>query len=133
MSQNFQLGILQENNQKLVDFANNTGSFVEVVLEIDGQVIKGYCYPPFHHKPIRRSRSGEALPFSNAGRVRALVYSGIGSYKDETDYEVPPLIRRKLNQMNQFSTDQILMERAKRKVIFHRTGSGPVEVLEIPY
>lgn len=133
MSQNFQLGILQENNQKLVDFANNTGGFVEVVLEIDGQVIKGYCYPPFHHKPIRRSRSGEALPFSNTGRVRALVYSGVGNYKDDTDYEVPPLIRRKLNQMNQFSTDQILMERAKRKVIFHRTNSRPVEVLEIPY
>lgn len=130
---NFKLGVVEENNQRVVNFTNNTANFVEVVVEIDGKLVKGYCYPPFHHKPIRRLRSGEKLPFSNAGCIRAYVYAGIGHYKDELGSDVPPFIQRKLNHQENFNTDQILQERLKRKVTFRRTSLRPVEVLEIPY
>lgn len=147
MQNNFHLGLLEDNGKRVVDFTNNTGNFVEVVLEIDGQVVKGYCYPPFHHKPIRRLRSGESLPFARSGRVRAYVYAGTGSYsqanacrgnyksnyKDNVDDELPPFIRRKLNHQENFNTDQILQERLKRKVTFHRTNSNPIQILEVPY
>jgi hypothetical protein len=130
---NFQLSVLEDGGKKVVDFSNNTNSFVEVVLDIDGRIIKGYCYPPFHHKPIRRARNGEALPFSKSGHIRAFVFSGVGQFKDDTDYEVPPWIRRKLYQNGHIDTDRIIQENTKRKVTFRRTSSHPVEVLEIPY
>ena len=130
---NFTLNLTQENGTRLVDFSNNTNNFVEVVLDIDGRVIKGYCYPPFHHKPIRRLRSGEALPFSANGRVRAYVFGGVSQFKDDTDYEVPPWVRRKLYQNGHITTDNLFQEPQKRKVSFRRTSTNPIEVLEIPY
>ncbi len=133
MPRNFQMQVLGDNEYKVIDFTNNSPNFVEVVVEIDGKPVKGYCYPPFHHKPIRRLRNGDALPFSRFGLVRAYVYSGIGSYKDDTDYEMPPFIRRKLNHQENFNTDQMLQERLRRKVTFRRTSTRPVEVLEVPY
>jgi len=129
---NYQMQVLGQDGARVIDFANNTGAFVEVVLEIDGKLVKGYCYPPFHHKPIRRQRTGETLPFSHGGTLRAYIYSGLGKYKDDTDYDTPPFIRRKLNDFKFLNTDQLMQER-KRKVIFRRTSSEPIQVLEIPY
>lgn len=138
MNSTFELKVATENNQKVVDFANNTPNFVEVVLNIDGNLVKGYCYPPFHHKPIRRQRTGEALPLGEHGRIQAYVYSGIGQYKSgDVDYDIPPIIRFKLNQDRfkkiRLTTDNLLQRRANQKVSFKRLSNNPVEVLEIPY
>ncbi len=130
---NFSLSLVSENGNRLVDFSNNTNNFVEVVLDIDGSVIKGYCYPPFHHKPIRKLRDGRALPFSNSGRVRAYIFSGIGQLKNDVDLDVPPWIRRKLYEKGHISTDQIIQQPHIQKVIFRRTSLNPIEMLEIPY
>lgn len=135
---NFELKTINDGGTQVLDFANNTPNFVEVVVNIDGKEIRGYCYPPHHHKPIRKMRDGSRLPFSKSGRVRAYVYAGIGQYKEEeVDYEVPPFIRFKLNQdrfkQEGINTDSLIRQRLNRKVTFRRSSNNPIEVLEIPY
>lgn len=129
---NYQIKVIKENNRQLVDFANNTPNFVEVVLEIDGQLIKGYCYPPYHHKPIRRMRDGRSLPFSTSGTIRAFVYQGSANYIERDDSDVPAFIHFKINEHKKLSTDDILQKRLARRVKFHRMSDRP-EMLEIAY
>jgi len=129
---NYQMQVLGQDGARVVDFTNNTGAFVEVVLEIDGKLVKGYCYPPYHHKPIRRMRTGHALPFSETGTVRAYVYQGRGEYKNNEDPDVPTFIRFRINQNSNLSTDDMIQRRLRHKVTFRRTSTKP-EILEIPY
>lgn len=135
---NFELKVVNENGGRALDFVNKTANFVEVVFSLDGQLIKGYCYPPYHHKPVKKMRDGSQLPFSQKGKVRAFIYSGAGQYKeDETDYEVSPFVRFRLNQdrfkEDGFNADSMLRQRPNPKVTFRRTSNNPMEVLEVNY
>lgn len=127
MHQPFQLAVVETEQGKNIDFANQTSDFVEVLFSIDGKEVKrgelfdfqtrGYCYPPEHHKPIRMMKSGQELPFKAHGMVKAYVFAGQGEYKNE-DYEVPAFIRKKLRN---------------RVVSFSRASHQPIAVLEVPY
>jgi len=146
MSKQFQVSILEQSDQKQIDFANNTDNFVEVVFTIDGKEVKygnqfservrGYCYPSFHHKPIRTMANGDQLPFGSSGVVQAIVYSGIGKTIEE-DLDVPPFIRFKLNerrfQQSGADIDTFIKQSPKKKASFKRTSNRPIAILEIPY
>lgn len=144
MTKTFELSVIEENGHKQIDFANYSQSFVEVVFTIDDREVKtgsyfspsvkGYCYPPSHHKPIRTLANGHQLPFANRGTIKAYIYSGVGELVEQ-DYDVPPFIRYKLNE-RRFESDRAsirnLLSRNK-KARFKRFSSNPIEVLEIPY
>lgn len=134
----FELRKMEDGGTQVLDFANHTANFVEVVVAIDGREVRGYCYPPYYHKPIRKMRSGEALPFGQSGRIKAYIYSGMGNFKDEdVDYDVPPFIRLRLNQerfkKEGLSLDLFSKQKTNRKVTFKRFSNNPIAVLEIPY
>jgi hypothetical protein len=144
MTKPFELSIIKENGSKQIDFANYSQSFVEVVFTIDNKEVKngtyyspsvkGYCYPPSHHKPIRTMANGKQLPFANSGTLRAYVYTGVGELIEE-DYDVPPFIRYKLNEQR-FRNNKANMHNfmsQNKKANFKRIGISPIEVLEIPY
>lgn len=146
MPKTFKLSAIKENSNRQIDFANYSSSFVEVVFTIDNKEVKygdyfspsvkGYCYPPNHHKPIRTMANGNQLPFANQGTIKAYVYAGVGELVEE-DYDVPPFIRYKLNEQrshgNKTSISNLLSHSIKNKARFKRIGSSPIEILEIPY
>ena len=143
MHKTFELSIIEENGNKQIDFANHSQSYVEVVFTIDNKEvkngiyfspsIKGYCYPPSHHKPIRTMINGDQLPFTNRGTIKAYIYAGVGELIEE-DYDVPPFIRYKLNE-RRFRDDSAIRNLLShnKKARFKRIGSNPIEILEIPY
>ncbi len=112
----FKLGILASETGKTIDFANHTSDFVEVVFSVGGQEVKGYCYPPDHHKPVKRMKNGKDLPFGEHGKVTAYVYAGQGEFKNE-NLDIPAIIRKKM----------------RRVVRFRRTQTQPIAVLEVTY
>jgi hypothetical protein len=136
---NFNLKVLDDRGKRVIDFANNTPNFVEVMLNIDGQVVRGYCYPPYHHKPIRTVRGGGSLPLSEHGQIQAFVFAGIGQYKkiNNDELSVPPFIRFYLNQdkfrQEGSDMDSVLRQKLAQKVIFHRTSQTPIEIINISY
>ena len=146
MPNQFKVSVLEQDGRKQIDFVNNTDNFVEVVFTIDGKEVKygnafaenirGYCYPPFHHKPIRKMANEDVLPFSQSGTVQAYVYGGIGK-TIEKDYDVPPFIRFKLGERKYDSArtdiDKILRDGSRQKAVFKRTSNRPIAFLEIPY
>lgn len=103
----FELTVQTIGDQRVIDFANHSKDFVEVVFTIDGQEtktgetynpsIKGYAYPPKLHKLIKGMADGSPLPFSeHGGEVAAYIFAGIGQYKPE-DIDKPPLLRQKIS------------------------------------
>ena len=145
MTKTFELSIVKENNTRQIDFANHSSNFVEVVFTIDNKEvkygdyfspsIKGYCYPPSHHKPIRTMKNGSNLPFATRGTLKAYIYAGTGELI-EKNYDVPPFIQFKLNE-KRFRDDKTIMRnffsRGGERARFRRLGNNPIEVLEIPY
>ncbi|MBI1833475.1 MAG: hypothetical protein HYR90_01490 [Candidatus Andersenbacteria bacterium] len=116
MISQYLLRVAEQQNDRVIDFTNNTSDFVEVVFDVDGKEVKGYCYPPRHHKPVRRMRTGEPLPLGKHGVVTAYVYPGEADL-DERDLDIPPFLRWRL----------------KKKVRFHRTSQSPAVVLTAAY
>ena len=112
--------------QKVIDFANNSKEFVEVVFTIDGREVKegkpfdasvkGYGYPPKLQKPVKKMKNGSPLPFGKHGQVLAYVYAGTGSYKDE-DLIKPTFLRHQL----------------VTRIGFKRKSNEPIEVLKVTY
>lgn len=126
MSTDYNLDIIEGEGNTSVNFANNTDSWVEVILELDGWEIRegkmfshaqrGYCYPPKYQKEVSKTKDGSKLPFNPQGGVlRAHVWRGRGEYKHSLD--IPTFLRKKL----------------KQKARFKRTDRNPVEVLEVNY
>jgi len=123
----YKLDITQKDQNKKIDFANNTNEFVEVVFVIDNKEVKngqvyshetrGYCFPPGYNKDIKTMKNGEPLPFGKKGTVKAYIFEGEGKYK-ERDYSVPAFISRKMDG---------------RKAIFKRLANTPTQVLEMQY
>jgi hypothetical protein len=123
----FDLSVTTEEGVSVIDFANNTNDFVEVIFAIDGREvkegrkmnfsIKGYGYPPKLEKPVKRMRSGESLQFSSkGGEVVAYIFAGEGEYKDN-NLEVPTFLRKKI----------------AKKIRFKRISDEPIQVLKIKY
>ncbi len=139
LHKNFDLKVIEDRGKRIIDFTNSTPNFVEVVLNIDGQVVRGYCYPPYHHKPIRTVRGGGALPLAEHGQIHAFVYAGIGEYKKTNDdvLSVPPFIRFHLNQdrfrQEGLDMDSVLRQKLAQKVTFHRSSQTPIEIININY
>ena len=144
MRQPFQMSLLELNGQKQIDFANNSSDFVEVVFTVNGREVRlgenfssnvrGFCYPPFHHKPIRTMSNGGELPLEGSGTIKAIVYSGIGKTQED-DLDVPPFIRYKLNEkrFQSHNRDNILRQGLKKRAAFRRSSSNPIAILEIPF
>ncbi len=123
----FKLNIIDIDNQKAINFANNSQDFVEVIFAIDGYEAregkiltaktKGYCYPPKLEKPVKKMESGERLSFRpSGGEVVAYIFAGVGKYKDE-DLDKPTFLRHQLVS----------------RVKFKRTSSEPVAILKTKY
>lgn len=124
---NFKLSITNLEGKKVINFANNSNDFVEVVFTIDGKevkrgkditsITKGYAYPPNLEKTVKKMEDGSLLPFSeNGGEVVAYIFGGSGKYKDE-DIEKPAFARHQLVS----------------KVKFKRSSNEPIEILKVTY
>lgn len=113
----FKLNIIDIDNQKAINFANNSKDFVEIIFAIDGYEAregkmltaktKGFCYPPKLEKPVKKMESGEVV---------AYIFAGVGKYKDE-DLDKPTFLRHQLVS----------------RVKFKRTSSEPVAILKTKY
>jgi hypothetical protein len=123
----FNLSIATLEGKKVINFANNSKDFIEVIFTIDGKEvkegkdlsseIKGYAYPPKLEKPVKKTKAGNPLQFSpRGGDVVAYIFAGQGSYKNE-DIDKPAFLRHKLVD----------------KVSFKRTSDRPIEILKIKY
>jgi len=127
MSDKFNLKVVNENGEKKVFFANKTDDFVEVLLEIDGRELKrgdavlpstrGYCYPPRYERAITKLKTGQALPFSETGKITAKVFAG-QALREEEDLDVPTFIWKKM---------------PKKTVHFTRDSDHPFITLEEGY
>jgi hypothetical protein len=126
-SDNFSLKMDILDGKRIINFANNSSKFVEVIFTIDsteclnGQPfkdfrIKGYGYPPKLQKTVKHLMNGNPLPFSDNGIIRAYIFEGDGKYRDD-DIDKPALFRK------------VLVSRIK----FKRNGDTPMETLEIKY
>ena len=123
----YELSVINLEDQKVINFFNNSKNFVEVIFTIDGKEAKegkeltrdtkGYAYPPKLEKPVRKTKAGVPLRFSpNGGEVVAYIFAGQGNYKDE-DIDKPAFLRHKLVD----------------KIKFKRIIDQPVEILKIKY
>ena len=123
----FNLSVTTLDNRKVINFANNSKDFIEVIFTIDGkeakegkeltQDTKGYAYPPKLEKPVKKTKAGTPLQFNpRGGEVVAYIFAGQGNYKDE-DIDKPAFLRHKLVD----------------KIKFKRTSDQPIEVLKIKY
>ncbi len=119
----YQLSIIEIEGRKVINFANRSSDFVEVIFAIDGKdvnegkdvspEIKGYAYPPRLEKPVKKTKKGVPIVLGpHGGEVYAYVFSGVGRYREE-DMEIPTFLRYKL-------VDTIK---------FKRTSDQPVEIL----
>lgn len=123
MSDAFRLNIKEFEGQKVINFANNSSEFVEVIFTVDGKEVKegkildqstrGYGYPPKLEKPVRKMKDGTPLRIDRCASITAYVFSGNGSYKNE-DLDKPTFLRHKL--VDKFS--------------FRRTAHEPIAILE---
>ena len=124
MSVPYSIKVQSMDEGDFIYFANNTKEFVEVVFVVNGREVragklyvegvKGFGYAPKLEKPVRKDREGNFIPLKKGDAVRAMVYRGEGSYKDE-DLEKPTFLRHRL--IDKFS--------------FKRTSDEPVEILEM--
>lgn len=123
----FSISIIKIDDNKAINFTNNSKDFVEVIFTIDGKEVregkdpnektKGYSYPPKLEKPVKKMKDGSILPFNrNGGDVVAYIFAGDGRYVDE-DIDKPAFLRHKLVD----------------KIKFHRTSQTPIEILRIKY
>ncbi len=123
----FEISIATLDGRKVINFANRSPKFVEVVFAIDGKEVKynkavsadtkGYAYPPNLEKPVRMTMDNQPLTFrSSGGVVQAYIFEGDGQFKDE-DIDIPTFIRSKI----------------VKKVTFKRKGDRPIEILEVRY
>lgn len=123
----FSLSVATEEGTRVINFANNSNDFVEVIFAIDGKEVKegkkvdfgskGYGYPPKLEKPVKRMRNGEPLQFSpKGGEVMAYVFAGEGEYKNE-DLDKPTFLRNKL------------VDRIK----FKRASDNPIQTIKTTY
>ena len=121
----FELSIKEVEGKKVINFANNTKDFVEVVLVINGKEtktwkefspeIKGHAYPPKLDKPIKKDKKGNPLEFDpDRDEIIAYVFEGEGKYKEE-DIEKPAFLRHKMVD----------------KIIFKRTSNEPIKVIKL--
>jgi hypothetical protein len=123
----YKFEIKEIEGKRVINFANNSSDFIEVVFAIDEKEVKegkypsektrGYAYPPKLEKPVKKMKDETPLMFNpRGGKVTAYIFAGIGSYKDE-DLDKPRFIRHKLVD----------------KIRFKRMSNKPVEVLEVSY
>jgi len=123
----FEISIKNLDGKKVINFANNTKNFVEVVFAIDGREVKngekisedtkGYAYPPKLEKTVKKMKDGSSLQFSpHGGEVIAYIFEGDGKYKDE-DIEKPAFLKHKLVD----------------RIIFKRTNDEPIKIIKIKY
>ena len=123
MSPLFRLNIKEVEGKQVINFANDSADFVEVVFTIDGKEVKegkvpdqstrGYGYPPKLEKPVKKMKNGLILSIARNATIQAFIFPGVGSYKEE-DIEKPAFLRHKL--VDKFS--------------FRRTADEPIAVLE---
>ena len=124
---NYKLSIESLEGRKVINFANNSNDFVEVIFTIDDKEVKrgknislstkGYAYPPKLEKTVKKMEDGSFLPFNdNGGEVLAYIFAGHGRYKDE-DIEKPAFARHQLVS----------------KVKFKRSSNEPIEILKVNY
>jgi hypothetical protein len=122
----FSLSLIDIDGQKMINFANHSQQFVEVIFTIDGAEVKngrkfnlkvrGYAYPPKLEKPVKRMKNDKPLKFKSSGVIKAYIFAGEGEYK-EADLDKPAFSRNKLVS----------------SVKFKRTNNQPLEILEIKY
>lgn len=123
----YNLSIINLDGKKVINFANNSKDFIEVIFTIDGKEVKeekdltqntkGYAYPPKLEKPVKKTKAGTPLQFNpRGGEVVAYIFAGQGNYKDE-DIDKPTFLRHKLVD----------------KISFKRTGDKPIETIKIKY
>lgn len=122
----FSLSVIDIDGQKMINFANHSQQFVEVVFTIDGAEVKngrkfnpkvrGYAYPPKLEKPVKNMKNDKPLKFKSSGVINAYVFAGEGEYK-EADLDKPAFLRNKMVS----------------SVKFKRTNNQPMEILEFKY
>ena len=122
MSQ-FRLSVKELEGKKVINFANDSSEFVEVIFTVDGKEVKegkvpnqmtrGYGYTPKLEKPVKKMKSGLPLVIGRNAIIQAFIFPGIGSYKD-ADIDIPTFLRYKL--VDKFS--------------FRRTANEPIVMLE---
>jgi len=123
----FEISIKNLDGKKVINFANNSKNFVEVIFTINGKEVKngekisedtkGYAYPPKLEKPVKKMKDGSLLQFSpRGGEVIAYIFEGDGKYKDE-DIEKPAFLKHKLVD----------------RIIFKRTNDEPIKIIKIKY
>jgi len=127
-SSKFKLAITENNGLRVINFANNSEDFVEVIFTIDGKDvkfgfdyrpdIKGYAYPPKLEKEVKKMKDGSPLNFRSlrSGEVKAYIFRGVGKYY-EKDLDKPTFLRHRL----------------VNSIKFHRTDEEPCEILIIKY
>ncbi len=123
----YEISIKNEKGVPTINFANNTDRFVEVVFTVDGNEVKtgkkysggerGYCYPDHYERNIKEA--ARAIRISDSSNIKAYVYEGSGEYK-ETDFDMPPFIRRKLGE-------KVVSE--NKKALFKRLSNSPSAIL----
>jgi hypothetical protein len=82
----FKLMIKEIDGIKVINFANNSDKFIEVIFTIDNKDVKfgfeynselkGYAYPPKLEKEVKRMKDDSPLPFRwlRSGEVKAYVF-----------------------------------------------------------
>ena len=126
MSQLFRLNIKEVEGKQVINFANDSTEFVEVIFMVDGKEVRegkvpdqstrGYGYPPKLEKPVKKMKNGMPLEIHHNATVQAFIFPGVGSYKEE-DIEKPAFLRHKL--VDRFS--------------FRRISDEPIAVLETSF
>jgi hypothetical protein len=122
----FSLSVVAIDGQKMINFANRSQQFVEVVFTIDGTEVKngrkfnskvrGYAYLPKLEKTVKSMKNDKPLKFKSSGVIKAYIFAGEGGYKED-DLDKPAFLRNKLVS----------------SVKFKRTNNQPMEILEIKY
>lgn len=123
----FELSVLELEGERVINFANKSSDFVEVVFTIDGKEVKegnkltsgtkGYAYPPKLEKSVKKMKNGIPLQFGNyGGEVAAHIFSGEGEYKSE-DLDKPAFLRNRLVS----------------KIKFKRLSNEPLQTIKIKY
>lgn len=124
MSQPYLLTTKHYEDGKFIHFHNTQNAFVEVIFVINDREIRenqlfntisrGYGFAPKLDKSVRKNKNGSLIPVQKGDVVKAFIFSGVGSYKEE-DIEKPAFLRHKLIE----------------KFHFRRLSNEPVEVLEM--
>lgn len=124
----FKLSIKELDGAKVINFANHSTDFVEVIFTIDDKEVKfgsdytpeqrGYAYPPKLEKEVKKMKDGSLLSFRwlRSGEVKAYIFRGMGTYY-EKDIDKPTFLRHRL----------------VKSVKFKRKDKQPFEILTLKY